>query len=169
MSIGLLLKKSKIRLTSNQLNKKLTAEAVIHGMFPPTQSIGDNREVVRASSPMVAIDADFRMVAAIRTSPVDVPKGITDGVRHGAVVITAESQLPSVGMAAVHNGTQGLIGEDGERLINLIIRHGKQTPFKVGGGQAARPRACPSSTVYSIPHASFFVNRFLCKDSINMD
>ena len=164
-----MLKFKEKRLTSNQFNKKLTAEAVIHGMFPPAQSVGDNREIVRASSPMVAIDADFRIVAAIRTSSVDVPKGITDGVRHGAMVITAESQLPSVGVAAAHNGTQGLVGEDGERLINLIIRHGKQTPFKVGGGRAAHPRACPSSTVYSIPHASLFVNRFLCKDSINMD
>lgn len=166
-----MLKFKEERLTSNQLNKKLTAEAVIHGMFPSAQSVGDNREIVRASSPMVAIDANFRIVAAIRTSSVDVPKGITDGVRHGSVVITAESQLPSVGVAAVHNGTQGLVGEDGERLVNLIIRHGKQTPFIgrrwVGGTPSGVPP--PSSTVYSIPHASLFVNRFLCKDSINMD
>ena len=129
MSIGLLLKKSKIRLTSNQLNKKLTAEAVIHGMFPSAQSVGDNREIVRTSSPMVAIDADFRMVALVSASPIEMPKGIADGVRHGTVVVPTESQLPSVGVTAVHNGTQRLVGEDGERLINLIIRHGKQTPF----------------------------------------
>lgn len=124
-----MLKFKEERLTSNQLNKKLTAEAVIHGMFPSAQSVRDNREIVRTSSPMVAIDADFRMVAAVCTSTVQVPKCIADSVRHGTVVVPAESQLPSVGVAAVHNGTQGLVGEDGERLINLIIRHGKQTPF----------------------------------------
>lgn len=58
--------------------------------------------------------------------------------------------------------------ESGERRIDGL-RHGKQTPFIGRRCRRAHPRACPSSTVYSIPYASLFVNRFFCKDSINID
>lgn len=135
-------------------------------MFPPAQSARNGGQLIRSPPPMVAVDADFRMVAAIRATPIDMPKGVADGVRHGTIVVPAVGQLTSVGMATSHNGTQGLVGEDGERLINHMIRHGKQTPFKVGGGRVTHPRAYPSSTIYSISHASLFVKRFLCKDSV---
>lgn len=170
-------------LTSNRLNKKITPGMLPFRMIGHRPAAGVAAallgyplgEGIRTGADVVAVVAVFPHTPRTATGGKEVLAVTQDAACLGNNRFQCRRKLPSGLKEAV--GTQEGFAVDafqrgsregGERHIDRL-RHSKQTPFTGRRWVAAHPRACPSSTVYSIPHASLFVNRLFCKDSINMD
>ena len=94
-------------------------------MFPSARSARNGGQLIRSSPPVVAVYTDFSVSVLVSNPTIKMPKGISDSVRHGVGVFFREDKLTSALMTLCANCTQGFVGEDGKRLINLIITHSK--------------------------------------------